>query len=97
MEGYLLASVKRTLVSELQAKGYAPHISDVHQAAVSVIAAVEADLKARLLAEGNSQATVAATQLDEVEVEASNADYAPGQAPVVPQTPSVVPQQIQEN
>lgn len=51
MEDYLLQSVERTLMSELQAKGYAPHISDVKPAAAKVIALVEADLKSRLTVE----------------------------------------------
>lgn len=71
MEAYLLDSVKRTLMSELQARGYAPHISDVNQAAIKVIALVEADLKARLLTKDTSESKAAVTELDEVEVEPS--------------------------
>lgn len=80
MEGYLLQGVERILMSELQARGYAPHASDVKPAAAKIIALVEDDLKAK----------AAKAEAEEVEVIPEPAKL-PTHPPVAPVAP-VVPQ-----
>lgn len=89
MEGYLLDAVKHVLMTELQAKGYAPHVSDVHTAAVKVINLIEADFKARFVNDKADKATLA--EVDKVTAEMSPSDSVVN--PVVnptPTTPAVV-------
>lgn len=83
MEGYLLQGVERILMSELQARGYAPHASDVKPAAAKIIALVEDDLKAKA-------AKAEAEEAEEVEVIPEPAKL-PTHPPVAPVAP-VVPQ-----